>query len=88
MSSGKEHSRYDDACVRVNVGSAADAQVCLPWAAKEHLKIYPMHAGYYGARRRIDDHQGPRDPGDLMVREVRQNALRLHVRRFVSVDRA
>ena len=39
---GVEHSRYDDEWVWINVGSAAGAEVHLPWAAKEHLKIYPM----------------------------------------------
>ena len=48
MVDGKEHTRYDDACVRVNVGSAADAQVRLPSAAPEHLKIYPLHDSYGG----------------------------------------
>ena len=42
MVDGKEHSRYDDEWVWINVGSAEDAHVCLPWAAKEHLSIYPM----------------------------------------------
>ena len=36
------------ACVRVNVGSAADAQVRLPWAAPEHMKIYPLHGSHGG----------------------------------------
>lgn len=40
---GVEHSRYDDEWVWINVGSAEGAEVHLPWAAKEHLKIYPMH---------------------------------------------
>ena len=39
---GVEHSRYDDEWVWINVGSAAGAEVRLPWAAGEHLKIYPM----------------------------------------------
>jgi hypothetical protein len=38
----KEHSRYTDTCGCVNVGSAAGAQVRLPWAAAQSLKIYPM----------------------------------------------
>ncbi len=42
MVDGKEHSRYDDEWVWINVGSAAGAEVRLPWAAGEHLKIYPM----------------------------------------------
>ena len=40
---GVEHSRYSSTCAAVTVGSAADAQVRLPSAAAEHLKIYPMH---------------------------------------------
>ena len=59
MVDGIEHSRYSDACVRVNVGSAADAQVRLPWAAEEHLKICPMHTGDYGDFRvTIHDPEG------------------------------
>ena len=46
MVDGKEHTRYDDACVRVNVGSAAAAQVRLPSAAPEHLKIYPLDGSH------------------------------------------
>jgi hypothetical protein len=45
---GVERGRYTDTCGCVNVGSAADAQVRLPWAAAQSLKIYPMHAGDYG----------------------------------------
>jgi hypothetical protein len=49
MVDGKEHTRYDDACVRVDVGSAADAQVRLPSAAPEHLTIYPLKDSYGGS---------------------------------------
>ncbi len=45
---GVEHSRYTDTCGCVNVGSGGNAQVCLPWAAAECLKIYPMLGGDYG----------------------------------------
>ena len=39
MVDGKEHSRYDDKWVWIDVGSAKDAEVRLSWAAEEHLKI-------------------------------------------------
>ena len=45
---GNFHSCYAPVVVRVNVGSAANAQVCLPWAAEEHLKIYPMRGSHGG----------------------------------------
>ena len=48
MVDGVEHSCYSGACGCVTVGSAADAQVRLPSAAAEHLKIYPMHGSYGG----------------------------------------
>jgi hypothetical protein len=38
----KEHSRYTDTCGCVNVGSAADAEVCLSWAAPLSLEIRRM----------------------------------------------
>ena len=45
---GVEHSRYSGACGCVTVGSAADAQVRLPSAAAEHLKIYPLDGSFGG----------------------------------------
>ena len=40
---GIENSRHSPTCGPITVGSAANAQVRLPSAAEEHLKIYPMH---------------------------------------------
>ena len=48
MVDGVEHSCYSGACGCVTVGSAADAQVRLPSAAAEHLKIYPLDSSYGG----------------------------------------
>ena len=41
MVDGIEHSRYDNEQVWIDVGSAEDAEVWLPWAQEQHLKIYP-----------------------------------------------
>jgi hypothetical protein len=57
---GVEDSRYLDTFGCVNVGSAADAQVCLPGAAAQCLKIYPMHGGD-GGDFRVTVH----DPEDM-----------------------
>ena len=43
-----ERGCYSDNCGAVTVGSAADAQVRLPSAAAEHLKIYPLDASFGG----------------------------------------
>lgn len=48
MVDGIENSRHSPTCAAVTVGSAADAQVRLPSAAAEHLKIYPLHGSYGG----------------------------------------
>ncbi len=45
---GVEHSSYTNKTVCVTVGSAADANVRLPLAAAEHIKIYPLHDSYGG----------------------------------------
>ncbi len=45
---GVEHSRYTDTCGCVNVGSAADAKVCLSWAAPFSLQIRPLTDGSEG----------------------------------------
>jgi hypothetical protein len=43
-----EKGVYSDNCGAVTVGSAADADVCLPSAAAEHIKIYPLHGSFGG----------------------------------------
>ena len=48
MVDGIEHSRHSPTCKVVTVGSAADAQVRLPSAAAEHLKIYPLDDSFGG----------------------------------------
>jgi hypothetical protein len=45
---GVEHGRYTDTCGCVTVGSAENADVYLPSAATEHIKIYPLHGSYGG----------------------------------------
>ena len=45
---GRTHSGYDDNKKCVTVGSAENADVCLPSAAAEHIKIYPMDKGFKG----------------------------------------
>ena len=44
----EEHSRYDEKeWVWIDVGSAADAEVRLPWADAQHLSIYPCSYGHF-----------------------------------------
>ena len=45
---GRTHGSYNKATVCVTVGSAADADVKLPSAAAEHIKIYPLDGSYGG----------------------------------------
>ena len=45
---GRTHGCYTQATACVTVGSAADADVKLPSAAAEHIKIYPLDGGYGG----------------------------------------
>jgi hypothetical protein len=45
---GRTHGSYTDDTVCVTVGSAADADVKLPSADAEHIKIYPLHGSYGG----------------------------------------
>ena len=46
MVDGIENSRHSPTCAAVTVGSAANAQVRLPSAAPEHLKIYPLNGSH------------------------------------------
>ncbi len=45
---GRTHSGYDDDTKCVTVGNAENADVCLPSAAAEHIKIYPLHGSFTG----------------------------------------
>ena len=45
---GRTHGSYNKDTVCVTVGSAAGADVCLPSAAAEHIKIYPLKDSFGG----------------------------------------
>jgi hypothetical protein len=45
---GRTHGSYSNDTKCVTVGSAENADVCLPSAAAEHIKIYPLHGSFGG----------------------------------------